>query len=71
MARRGGRVDYFRLDKGFGFIRPDGGGHDVFVHQNAIAAASNKLLKRGDRVEFDTIEDARGPRAQNVHKLES
>jgi len=63
--RQAGVVDFFKSDKGYGFIQPDGGGKPVFVHHTAIVM-ENKNLNRGDRVEFDVEDDPRGPRAQNV-----
>jgi cold shock protein len=69
MARIRGTVEFFKDDKGFGFIRPDNGGKDVFVHHSAIQAEGRPTLNRGDRVEFDFGEDARGATASNVRLL--
>jgi CspA family cold shock protein len=69
MARATGVVEFFKDDKGFGFIRPDGGGNDVFVHHSAIQGEGFKSLKRGDRVEYDIQEDPKGPRASAVTVL--
>lgn len=66
MARQTGTVERFMDDKGFGFIKPDSGGKDVFVHHSAIEGTGFKSLARGARVEFDLVQDPKGPRAENV-----
>ena len=66
MARQTGTVEFFKDDKGFGFIRPDDGGKDVFVHHSSIQMDGFRSLKRGDRVEFEIQEDPKGPRAAEV-----
>jgi cold shock protein len=66
MARETGTVARFMDDKGFGFIKPDAGGKDVFVHHSAIQGSGFKSLAQGARVEFDLIQDPKGPRAENV-----
>ncbi|HEC23213.1 MAG TPA: cold shock domain-containing protein [Chloroflexi bacterium] len=65
-----GVVKWFNGTKGYGFIAPDDGSKDVFVHYSAIASESSyRNLDEGDRVEF-TIEDSpKGPQAVNVVKL--
>jgi CspA family cold shock protein len=71
MARQTGTVERFMDDKGFGFIKPDNGGKDVFVHHSAIEGSGFKSLARGSRVEFDLVQDPKGPRAENVVSLNS
>lgn len=70
MARETGVVERFMDDKGFGFIKPDSGGKDVFVHHSAIQGSGFRTLPRGARVEFDLVQDPKGPRAENVVILE-
>jgi CspA family cold shock protein len=70
MARQTGVVEFFKDDKGYGFIRPDGGGKDVFVHHSVIQMDGFKSLKRGDRVEFEITDDPKGPRASDVRRVD-
>ena len=58
-----GKVKFFNANKGFGFITPDGGGKDVFVHANDIGGAQ---LNEGDKVEFEVEQGKKGPQASNV-----
>jgi CspA family cold shock protein len=54
-----GTVKFFNGQKGFGFITPDGGGTDVFVHASALERAGMGPLNEGDKVEYDTAIDRR------------
>ena len=64
-----GTVKFFSDDKGFGFITPDEGGKDLFVHHSAIVADGFRSLGENQRVSFDTEQDAKGPRAVNVQVI--
>ncbi len=61
-----GTVKFFNATKGFGFISPEGGGKDVFVHATAVEAAGLRSLSEGQRVTFDIQPDARGSKAANL-----
>jgi CspA family cold shock protein len=64
-----GQVKFFNTTKGFGFIAPEGGGKDVFVHVTAVQAAGLRGLNEGQRVSFDIEADKRGPKAVNLKLL--
>ena len=61
-----GTVKFFNTAKGFGFIAPEGGGKDVFVHATAVEAAGMRSLIEGQKVSFDIQPDARGAKAVNL-----
>ncbi len=61
-----GTVKFFNSAKGFGFISPEGGGTDVFVHVSAVEAAGLRSLAEGQKVSFDIQPDARGAKATNL-----
>ncbi len=71
MGEMTGTVKFFNQDKGFGFITPDGGAKDVFVHISAVQSSGLNGLSDGQKVSFDTEPDKRGkgPKAINLQLL--
>jgi CspA family cold shock protein len=67
--RTTGIVKWFNDGKGYGFITPEEGEKDCFVHYSAIQGGGFRSLKEGERVEFDLVEGDKGPAAENVAKL--
>ena len=63
-----GTVKWFNSEKGFGFIAPENGGNDVFVHHTAIQGSGYKSLNEGDRVSFEVTRGPKGDQASNVTK---
>ncbi len=68
MSRSTGTVKWFNDAKGYGFIERQGG-KDLFVHFSSIQGEGFKSLAEGERVEFDIVEGAKGPAAENVIRL--
>lgn len=66
-----GTVKWFNDQKGYGFIRPDDGGKDVFVHHSSIQMKGFKTLNEGDRVSYDVGNGPKGIQAERVVKLEA
>jgi CspA family cold shock protein len=64
-----GTVKFFNATKGFGFIAPEDGGKDVFVHASALEAAGIHSLSEGQKVSFDIQPDARGSKAANLKSV--
>jgi CspA family cold shock protein len=67
--RISGTVKWFNDAKGFGFITPNDGTKDCFVHHSAIQEEGFKSLAEGDRVEFDMVQGQKGPAAENVSRV--
>jgi len=64
-----GTVKWFSDDKGFGFITPDDGGRDLFVHFTGISGDGYRSLAEGAKVSYEAEEGPKGPKAVNVTKL--
>ena len=61
-----GTVKWFSASKGFGFIAPEDGGADLFIHFSNISGAGYRNLEEGQKVEFDITQGQKGPQAENV-----
>ncbi len=64
-----GTVKWFNETKGYGFITPDDGSKDCFVHHTSIKGEGFKTLQEGEKVEFEITEGEKGPQASNVVKI--
>jgi cold shock protein len=64
-----GTVKWFNAEKGYGFITPEGGSKDVFVHYSAIERQGFKSLEEGQRVSFELGQGQKGPQADHVRAL--
>ena len=64
-----GTVKWFSNQKGYGFITPEGGAKDVFVHHSAIQGEGYKALDEGQAVEFEVTQGPKGEQAANVRKI--
>lgn len=69
-TRTAGTVKWFSNAKGFGFITPQNGEKDCFVHYSSIEGSGFRTLSEGERVEFEVVQDDKGPAAKNVTRLE-
>ncbi len=67
MAR--GRVKWFNEEKGYGFIAPDEGGEDLFVHYTGIEGSGFRSLEEGERVSYEPARGRKGEQAENVRKV--
>lgn len=63
-----GTVKFFNTTRGFGFIAPDDGSKDIFVHISAVQQSEIEYLVEGQKVSFDVEEEARGPKAVNIRE---
>jgi CspA family cold shock protein len=64
-----GTVKWFNAEKGYGFIAPDGGGNDVFVHFSAIQSSGYRSLEEGQKVEFEITQGQKGAAAADVRPI--
>jgi CspA family cold shock protein len=67
--RKNGIVKWFSRLKGYGFIKPETGEQEVFVHYSAIEGEGYRNLYEGDRVEYDEVDMGKGPQARNVNTM--
>ncbi len=66
-----GSVKWFSAEKGYGFITPDDGTKDLFVHHSAIQADGFRSLNEGEKVEFEVTQGQKGPQAVNVRTVQA
>ena len=66
-----GKVKWFNDQKGFGFIAPDAGGKDLFVHHSEVVVSGYRSLQEGQAVEYEVAESDKGPKATQVKPLQS
>ena len=69
--RTRGTVKWFNDSKGFGFVTPEDGSKDCFVHHSAVQGEGFKTLREGELVEFDIVQAEKGPAAENVTAISS
>lgn len=64
-----GTVKWFNAEKGYGFITPDDGGADIFVHHSSIQMKGFRALQENERVSYEATQGPKGPQASNVQKI--
>ncbi len=69
MAQSTGTVKWFSTEKGYGFIEPDDGSEDVFVHFSGIAGGGFRSLQEGEKVSYEVTRGKKGMQAENVSKV--
>ncbi len=69
MAQGTGTVKWFNGEKGYGFISPDDGSEDLFVHHTGIRGSGFKSLDEGDKVSYEVVRGRKGMQAENVSKV--
>lgn len=69
MEQLEGTVKWYSLAKGYGFITPDDGGDDVFIHHSAVPDEKVRPLLQGERVRYELVDGPRGARAQKIERI--